>query len=98
MRMRALDKTATMLSDSLDENCEALVDDQQLTAVFGEKYVKCPDKFEFSLGDKKLLTILANHVKNLVDGNGENKISLSSTKKRKRATRKYCAIEISTLN
>lgn len=72
MRERALDEVATTLSESFDENCDALVDEKQMTEIFGQKYAACPEKFQFLPGEIKLLNVLANHVKNLVDGNGEN--------------------------
>lgn len=88
MRERALEEAAITLSKSLDENCDALVDDEQLNAVFGEKHAKCPDRFEFSPGEKKLLETLAKHVKDLVDGNGENSGLSLFNEKKKRTTKK----------
>lgn len=88
MREKALCEAANIFSKSLDENCEALMDDSQLTAVFGERYSKCTDQFEFSPGEKKLLTTLAYHVKSLVDGNGENAGLAQFNEKKKRKKRK----------
>lgn len=72
MRERALDEFATALSESIDKNCDALVDPKQMVEIFGEKYAECPEKFQFLPGEVKMLKVLANHVKKLVDGNVEN--------------------------
>lgn len=86
MRECALDEIATALSESFDVNCDALVDEKQMIEIFGEKYAACPEKFEFLPGEIKLLKTLASHVKNLVDGNGENTglAQFNSKKKKKK--------------
>lgn len=57
-------------SDSIGDNCDALVDDQQMLEHFGEAYKETPENFKFLNGHKKLIRNVAVHVKRLVDGKG----------------------------
>lgn len=60
-------------SESIGEDCDALVDEQQMLDHFGEAYKEQPENFKFLSGHKKLIRNVAAHVKRLVDGKGENK-------------------------
>lgn len=92
MRERALERTATAFSESLDENCDVLVDEEQMNGVFGENYANHPEQFEFSPGEKKLLMTLASHVKKLVDGNGKNTGLALFNEKKKQRTKKLLRV------
>lgn len=87
MREKALDEFATTLSKSFDEDCDALVHEEQMVEIFGEKYASCPEKFQFLPGEVKLLKVLASHVKDLVDGNGVN-IGLAQFSDKKKKNKK----------
>lgn len=61
------------LSESInEENCDVLVDDEELEQYFGPVYMHAPVKFKFLPGEIKLIKQLAAHVKRLVDANGLN--------------------------
>lgn len=72
MQQQAITQAATKLSESYDDNCEALLYDEHMIQVFGKRYASCPEKFEFLPGEKDCIKKIAAHVKKLVDdGTGE---------------------------
>lgn len=84
MREKALDYVATRLSDSFDQNCDALLDEKQLIDLFGERYAENPEKFMFLPGQISTIKALVSHVKTLVDGNGQNTGMSQFNEKRKK--------------
>lgn len=57
------------LNESIEMECE--VSQQHMTDIFG-KFANAPTKFQFERGEVSLIKELVNHVKQVVDGNGEN--------------------------
>lgn len=70
MREEALDSAASALSKSFDGDCEALLEDDQLLEIFGERYYKRPEKFKFLPGQIAFIKTLVAHVKKLVEDGG----------------------------
>lgn len=87
MRENAVECAVAQLSESLGEDCEALLDDDDLIAIFGKKYAKSPENFTFLPGEKNTIKSLVEHVKKLVDGNGENTGLKKFNQSRKKATK-----------
>lgn len=73
VREKTLKILQQKLSNSInEENCDVLVDDEELEQYFGPVYMQAPAKFKFLPGEIKLIKELAAHVKRLVDVNGLN--------------------------
>lgn len=70
MQEEALDSAARVLSDSFDPTCEALLYDDDLIEIFGERYSKRPSEFKFLPGQISALKSLAAHVNKLVEVKG----------------------------
>lgn len=87
MRERALEFVAS-IHESVDTTCNVLLDNEQLTDIFGERYSTCPEQFQFLPGQINLIKILVSHVKKLVDGDGENMGLSQFNAKKKRAPKK----------
>lgn len=71
------EKTLSMLQknahDSInEENCDVLIDDEQLRDYFGDLYAQDTTSFQFEAGDILLIKELVDHVKAIADGNGKN--------------------------
>lgn len=62
IRTKTLGFLIKNLCDSIDKNCDALVDDDELKQYFGALFVKNTTGFEFSFGDKLLIKEIVNHV------------------------------------
>lgn len=54
------------------EDCEVLLDDDELRDYFGDLYAQNPSSFQFEAGDVLLIKELINHVKTVADRNGKN--------------------------
>lgn len=67
-------KIGAALQKNLDESIhmECEVDQDNLIHTFGQVYASNPTKFCFQRGEKKLITQLVAHVKQIVDANGKN--------------------------
>lgn len=70
VRTRALGIASKNLSESIDNSCDALLQNEQLIAIFGEAFAENPEKFEFRRGDIIFIKAIVAHVKQLVDGKG----------------------------
>lgn len=71
------EKTLSILQknyhDSInEENCDVLIDDDQLRDYFGDLYAQDTTSFRFEAGDILLIKELVDHVKQIADGNGKN--------------------------
>lgn len=72
IRDRTLGILTKNLSDSINEQCEVLVGDEELIDHFGPRYAHDTDSFRFEEGDKILITDLVDHVKKIADAGGTN--------------------------
>ena len=82
MREEALDSAASVLSKSFDGNCDALLEEDELLEIFGERYYKHPENFKFLPGQIAFIKTLAAHVKKLVEDGGLQQFN-EKRKKRK---------------
>lgn len=85
---RALLVYSEAKDESFGEGCEAVLHDEDLVNIYGRTYASAPTLFQFHAGDVKLIKSLVDHVKNVVDGNGDNK-GLRQFRSRKRATVRF---------
>lgn len=73
VRERALAILQQNIHDSInEENCEVVIDDEQLREYFGDLYVQDTSSFQFESGDLLLIKELVDHVKSIADANGKN--------------------------
>ena len=72
IREKTMTILAKRLSESIGEECDAVIDDEELINHFGEIYANDQESFEFRAGDIMLIKELVAHVKQIVDGNGIN--------------------------
>lgn len=91
------------LEKSMDMDCE--VNDESISSIFGDHFKSNPSQFEFRDGDKTLIKALVEHVKNLVDGNGQNKglhrfkfVTKRRMKKSRKCIPKIASSTLSTLD
>lgn len=74
------EKTLNILQQNLNqtvnkeqcEDCEVLLDDDELRDYFGDLYAQNPSSFQFEAGDVLLIKELIDHVKTVADRNGKN--------------------------
>lgn len=59
-------------SDSIDENCDVLVDDDTLNQYFGPMFAQNTSSFRFQVGDVVLIKELVNHVQLKVEKHGHS--------------------------
>lgn len=72
IKLKTLGILSKNLSDSPNEKCDVLVDDDQLLNHFGPRYVHDPSSFQFEEGDKIFIMQLVDHVKRIADEGGIN--------------------------
>lgn len=73
IRERALQILQKKLQISInEENCDVLIDDDELHDYFGDLYAKDTTSCQFEPGDVLLIKELVDHVKTVVDRNGKN--------------------------
>lgn len=92
IREQTLSILTKNLSDSINEECDVLVDDEQLINHFGLRYAHNTSSFRFEEGDKILIKELVDYVKALADEGGINcglhhfvpDIQLTKTKRRQK--------------
>lgn len=72
------EKTLSILQKNMNEsinegeNCEVLIDDEQLRDYFGDLYAQDTTSFKFEAGDVLLIKELVDYVKQVADRNGKN--------------------------
>lgn len=64
IKTKLYDDAVKKISNKYDIDCEAVLDEAQLTDLFGSTFASQPAEFQFHLGDKKLIKLLAERVKN----------------------------------
>lgn len=70
IKNHALENVTSQLEKSIGDECQALLDDDQLVEIFGEKYAPNPSEFKFLRGDRVKIRSIAAFLKERVDGNG----------------------------
>lgn len=73
IREKTLGILVQNLSDSIREECDVLVDDEQLVDYFGPIFAQNTCSFVFQPGDILLIKDLVDHVKTIADEGGNNK-------------------------
>lgn len=72
VRENAINIAMKDLKKNIGSDCEILLDDHQLTDIFGKMYKSNHTEFRFLRGEIQLIKELVDHVKLVVDGNGKN--------------------------
>lgn len=72
IKNRTMDFLRQKMIESINEQCDVVVDDEELIDHFGELYAHNQDSFMFHAGDIILIKKLVAHVQNIVDCNGKN--------------------------
>lgn len=76
IREKSLQILHKNLSESINkennEECEVLLDDEEMRDYFGDLYAQNPTEFQFEAGDVLLIKELVDHVKTISDHNGKN--------------------------
>lgn len=72
IRTKTMDFLRQRMCDSINEQCDVLVADEELIDHFGELYANNQGSFMFHAGDIILIKELVDHVQRIVDGNGKN--------------------------
>lgn len=89
----ALCDVINKFNETVDDECEFVLDDEQLNDIYGPRHASNPAKFKFELGDKKMIRQLASHVKGIVDENGKLKgLGHFEMKKKKKDTKQLISI------
>lgn len=72
IRERTLGTLIKNLYDSINEECDVAVDEEQLVDHFGPRYAHDTSSFRFEEGDKILINELVDYVKSVADEGGTN--------------------------